>query len=363
MKILAVDDYKESRQMLVEIVSSMGHEVFQAADGESALVQAREISPDLIILDVNMPGISGFDVCRTLKKDPKTRSIPVIFLTGLHEDDDRIRGLDIGADDYLTKPYLVRELTARIDARLRAKAETDAQHAKEVAIRQTFERFLAPQVVERLLLHPEKVKLEGELQEVSVLFTDLEGFTTIAERTSPERILRVLNQYHELVATTVRKFHGNVISFIGDGVMALYNTPETLPRHAEAAVKTALAIKHSLDEFHRRFDEPFRLPVNFGIHTGQAIVGSVGTAFTQDFTAVGDTVNLAARLQGLAEHGQILISEQTRKELDDRIMVRTMGRLTVKNRTEAVLTYEVLGRVLSDDSTPSIYIPQPEGQV
>ena len=326
----------------MDIIAAMGHEVVAAADGPSALQQARAHMPDLVILDVEMPGLSGFEVCRLLRAEEATSRMPIIMLTALHEAEDRVQGLNLGADDYLIKPFAVRELMARIEKRLAASRESDALRERHAAIRQMFERYVPAHVVERLLADPALVKLGGEMQEVTVLFADLEGFTRMSEHMHPEKLLSVLNQYHELVVRIVQQHHGTVNKFMGDGVMALFNTPLPDPRHAEQAVEAALAIRDALADFHRQFEPAQRLPINFGLHTGTAVVGNVGTTQIMDFTAVGDTVNLAARLRELAHAGQILISDKTHARLGDRAEVRVVGPQQVKNRMEAVMTYEVL---------------------
>jgi adenylate cyclase len=344
MKILVADDNAHGRELISDVVREMGHQVAAAWDGPSALSEARALLPDLILLDVNMPGLSGFEVCRLLRGDERTSRIPIIMLTALQDPEDRVFGLDIGADDYLTKPFSTLELAARIEKRLRAKAETDGLRERQAVIRRTFERFLEPHVVERLLENPSLVKLGGDLQEITVLFADLEGFTALSERMPPERLLEVLNRYHALVVELVQRHQGTVNKFIGDGVMALFNTPLPLADHAWCAVETALATHEALREFHQQFEPTHRLGINFGIHTGQAVVGNVGTAQIMEFTAVGDTVNLAARLQGHARQNQILITDKTYELVRDRVTVRTLGQVQMKNRAEAVMTYEVLGR-------------------
>lgn len=344
MKVLIADDNPDSRQLIKTIVASMGHEVVTAYDGPGALLAARaEVADlDLMILDVNMPGLTGFEVCRQLKAEEETQRIHIIMLTALHEAENRVYGLDMGADDYLTKPFDPRELMARIDKRLRAKSESDSMREMQATIRRTFERFVAPQVVERLLENPSLVKLGGETQEITVMFADLEGFTAMSEHTHPETLLSILNQYHELIVNVIQQNHGTVDKFIGDGVMSLYNTPLPQEQHALYAVETALGIRAALAEFHAQFEPAHRMGINFGIHTGLAVVGNVGTSAIMDFTAVGDTVNLSARLQGLATNSQILISDKTYAQVRDHINTRLVGEMHVKNRREAVMTYEVL---------------------
>jgi adenylate cyclase len=247
----------------------------------------------------------------------------------------------LGADDYLAKPFNPRELVARVSARLRAKIETDGLRETQETIRATFERFVAPSVVERLLRDPSQVKLGGTLQEITVMFADLEGFTSISEFAQPEKLLSVLNDYHTLIVSIIQRFGGTIDKFIGDGVMALYNTPLLQKDHAMRAVRTAVFIRDALPEFHRKFESSYQMRINFGIHSGMAVVGNVGTPQIMDFTAVGDTVNLAARLQDISANGEILISQATYEHIANEVVARTVGSLDIKGRKEPVTAYVV----------------------
>ncbi len=342
MKVLVADDNSNSRQLVKDIVESIGCEALVAADGPSALEVAQAQMPDLIILDVNMPGMSGFEVCAALKSDALLSQIPVIMLTALADIENRVTGLGLGADDYLPKPFSPRELIARVNARLRRKAETDNLRKTQDLVRQTFERFVSPSVVERLLMDPTQVKLGGVLQEVTVLFADLEGFTSISERTEPEKLLSILNLYHSLIVSFIQKHVGTVDKFIGDGVMALYNTPLPQADHALRAIRTALDIRAALPVFYQQFEDEYRMKINFGIHSGMAVVGNVGTQNLMNFTAVGDTVNVAARLQEMSANGQILISDAVYRLCSAPLKLNPIGYQTVKGRMEPALVYEVL---------------------
>src|SRR5690606_35924846 len=210
-------------------------------------------------------------------------------------------------------------------------------------IRKTFERFVSSSVVEQLLHDPAQVQLGGKLQEITVLFADLEGFTSISEYTEPVKLLSLLNQYHTMMVGMIREHGGTVDKFTGDGVIALYNTPLEQPDHALRAVLTALHIRELLPEFHQQFEGPYQMPINFGIHTGLAVVGNVGAPDIMNYTAVGDTVNLAARLQVLSKGGQILISSATCEQLPQNVAAQSLGEIKVKGRSESVSTYEVIG--------------------
>jgi adenylate cyclase len=349
LKVLAVDDNPDNIQLITDIVSMLGHEVIPARNGREALDAVKASPrPDLILLDINMPGMSGFDVISQLKADEETAQIPVIMVTAQASVDYRVEGLGLGAEDYLVKPYSPRELIARIETRLRSKTEIDSLREMRELVQKTFERFVSPAVVQQLLANPASVKLGGKAQEITVMFADIQGFTALAEQTDPEPLLRVLNRYHELIVEAIQAHAGTVDKFVGDAVMALYNTPLELDNHALSAVRTAHKIQGLLPEFHKEFEPKFRLTVNFGIHTGNAVVGNVGSSQIMEFTAIGDTVNVASRLEGLSENGQILISDATYEQIREYVEVRQIGSMTVKGRTVPVMTYDVIGLIDQD---------------
>ncbi len=343
MKVLVADDNAGSRQLAKDILLSIGLDVLLTSDGPSTLARAQLDLPDLLVLDIDMPGMNGFDVCALLKASEQTAHIPVLMLTAQNEIDQRVRGLEAGADDYLSKPYSPRELIARVETRLRAKQESDQMRQMQRLVRGTFERFVHPSVVEQLLRDPAQVKLGGKLQEVTVLFADMEGFTAISEQADPEQVLALVNRYHDLVVGVIQQHSGMIDKFLGDGLMALFNTPLPLDDHARHAVESALAIRGVLDGFYAELEPQQRMGINFGIHTGMAVVGNIGATQIMGFTAVGDTVNVAARLQGLARSGQILVSAATYEQVQRWVAAREIGLVQIKNRREAVLTYEVMG--------------------
>jgi adenylate cyclase len=339
--ILAVDDNPDNIQLILDIVEDMGHNVLKAEDGFQALAAIEKQLPDLILLDVNMPGMTGFQVLEKLKQDQRTESIPVILLTALSGVDHRVEGFGLGAEDYLVKPFSPLELIARIEARLRTKAQTDGLRETQQIIRQTFERFVSATVVDQILRDPSAIKLGGKLQEVTVLFADIENFTSISERTGPEHLLNILNSYHLLIVEVIQSNKGTIDKFIGDAVMALFNTPLELENHAFLAVQSAVQIRDALQYFHEQFEEQFRLKINFGVHTGMAVVGNVGAPQIMDYTAVGDTVNLAARLQDRAKDGQILITEATYNSIQAKLQAEPIGQQSYKGRQQSVMTYAV----------------------
>jgi class 3 adenylate cyclase len=335
-KVLIAEDNPEMRQLAQDILLTVGLEVITAYDGPSAVSAAQSQMPDLVVLDIDMPGMNGFDVCSVLAQ------IPVLMLTAQNDIEYRVRGLESGADDYLSKPYNPRELVARVETRLRAKSESDDLRETQQMLRQTFERFVHVSVVDQLLQDPRQVKLGGKLQDVTVMFVDLEGFTAMSEYTDPEELLSVLNSYHDLIVSVVLEQNGTIDKFLGDGVMVLFNTPLAQEKHSLLAVQTAVMIRNAVKNFHASLAAKHRMGINIGIHSGLAVVGNVGTNQIMDYTAVGDTVNIAARLQGLCQNSQILISRATYDSVQHYIVARPIGDIHVKNRFEAVMTYEVL---------------------
>ncbi|MEO1290575.1 MAG: adenylate/guanylate cyclase domain-containing protein, partial [Chloroflexota bacterium] len=305
-------------------------------------------NPDLVLLDVNMPVMDGFEVCWHLKTHDATNHIPVIMLTAQSDIDSRVQGIEVGADDYMTKPYSPRELLARVERSLRSKAVSDDMRAtqeqlrqQQEIIKQTFSRFVASSIVDELLKDPNRIKLGGQLQPVTVLFADLQGFTTLSEHTEPEQLLQLLNSYHTFMVKLVLKYGGTVDKFLGDGLMALYNTPIQQEDHIARAVKTALHIQDDLYWFTQELPPELRTKVNFGIHTGNAIVGNVGSENLMDFTAVGDTVNVAARLQGIADEGEILVSAPVFEATQEFVFGRTRGSIVVKGRQKPIESYQI----------------------
>lgn len=341
--VLVAEDNRDSLELVSDILINLGYTPVLAENGRQALDLIHAEPPDLVILDINMPEIDGFEVCAAIKRNPATAKIPVIILTAHTDVESRVTGLGLGADDYLAKPFHPRELVARIETRLRAKAITDDLRTHGDDLRRIFERFVGPEVVEQLLEDPTHVKLGGVESDVTVLFADLENFSTLAEAASPSELLDILNRYHTLMVQYIKANGGTVDKFLGDGLMALYNTPVPQPDHALRAVRTALDIRAALEAFHRELAPRFRLNVNFGINSGKAIVGNVGAPDIMDFTAIGDTVNLASRLEGLADSNEIVVSEETWRLVAEHVAAERVGPRPVRGRGEPVVSYLIHG--------------------
>lgn len=341
-KILVADDAPDNVALVQDLLSVEGYAVIPAYDGQEALLKIRSVLPDVVLLDINMPRMDGYETCRQLKEDPATADIPVLMLTALAQPDDRVKGLQLGAEDYLTKPFDYRELVARVRARLRTKQAADELRAAQRAIRSTFERYVSPRVVERLLADPSQVRLGGVQQVVTILFADLRGYTAMAEALPPEHLVEVLNGHLTVAAQAILAHEGTISTFVGDLVMAIYNAPLPQPDHALRAARTALALHQGMARHHAGLAPELRMNFGVGIVTGEALVGNLGTRELQLYTAVGDVVNLAQRLEEMAGGEKVYISDSTRQALGSAAAVRSLGPVLVRGRTEPALIYELL---------------------
>jgi len=342
-KVLVADDTPDNVMLVQNLLSGEGYEIIAAHDGAEALRKTRETLPDVVLLDIRMPYLDGFEVCRRLKADPATADIPVLLLTAWSEPDQRVKGLQLGAEDYLAKPFDCRELLARVHRRLRSKQAADESRAAQQAIRRTFELYASRKVVERLLADPSQVRLGGVQQPVTILLADLRGYTAVAETLPPAQLVDVLNGHLTVAAQAVLDYDGTISQFIGDLVMAIYNAPLPQPDHAVRACRAALALQEGMRQYHAGLAPELRMSFGVGIVTGEAVVGNIGGLEQRNYTAIGDTVNLSQRLEEMAGGGRILIAESTRRVLGSLARVESCGLVPIRGRAEPVEVYELLG--------------------
>jgi adenylate cyclase len=341
--ILVADDARMTVRLVRDVLVRHGYRVVEAYDGLEALEKLQHEQPDLLILDINMPRMDGFEVCRRLKANPTTAHIPVLMLSALESVNDRVRGLSLGAEDYVVKPFRPAELVARVQAHLRTKREVDALRIAEQYVRATFERFVAPAVVHELLSDPRAVSLGGTRRTVTVLFADISGFTHVSEQLEPELTMRLLNDFLTLAGRAVLEEEGYLDKFAGDALMALFNAPVLQRDHAHRAVAAALTMRERLRSFDCDATNDGRLHIKIGINTGEAVVGNAGMPDLMNYTAIGDTVNVAKRLEDAAEPDQILISASTYEAIKGKVNARALGSKQVRGRTATVQVYDLLG--------------------
>jgi class 3 adenylate cyclase len=342
--ILVVDDRPDAVQLLCDLLEMEGYDTAAAYDGHQALDSLRRRLPDLVLLDINMPNLNGYEVCQRMKADPKMAAVPVLMLTAWAEPDQRIKGLQMGAEDYLAKPFDHRELLARIETRLRAKQQADRLRTTQQTIRATFERFVPAHVVQRLLDDPSQVSLGGTEQMVTILFADLRGYTALAETLEPETLVGILNGHLTVAAQAVLAQEGTISHYSGDLVMAIFNAPLMQPDHAARAARAAVLLMEEMANYHDSLPPELCMGCGIGIASGNAIVGNIGTKELFNFTAVGDTVNLAQRLEDIAAPGEILLTESTNQLLPSvGFQTELRGRIALRGRSEPATVYTLLG--------------------
>jgi class 3 adenylate cyclase len=360
--ILIVDDNETNRDILQSRLEIHGYQLVQAADGEEALTLACRDHPDLILLDVMMPKIDGFEVCRRLKNDPALPFMPIILVTAKADSKDVVAGLDAGADEYLTKPIDQAALVARVRSMLRIKMLHDKVQAQATDLatwNQTLEqrvadqvseiervgrlkRFLPPQIAELVLSSGDERVLESHRRAISVLFCDLRGFTAFAETAEPEDVMGVLHEYHSRLGALIHEFEGTLERFTGDGLMVFFNDPLPCPDPAVRAVRMAVAMRRDVSELAvkwRKFGHD--LGFGIGIAHGFATLGRIGFEERFDYAAIGSVVNLAARLCAEAKSGQILIDPKVQAAVEGLADLDSVGEFTLKGFQRPVPTYDV----------------------
>ena len=370
-RILAVDDMPTNLEILRVRLEAQGYEVITAEDGEEALAKARELEPDLVLLDIMMPKLDGIAVLKQLKQDAMLRFVPIILVTAKSDVRDVVSGLDSGGDEYLTKPFEHAALTARVRSLLRVKELHDTvQHQAAKLKEQTeqlsswnrlleervaeqlmeierigrLKRFLAPQVAQMIASSdlPDSV-LASHRQEITVLFCDLRGFTNFTETSEPEEVMAVLRDYHENLGELIFRYEGTLERFLGDGIMIVFNDPIPCVDHTERAIRLALDMRERVNELGTQWRRKgHELGFGIGIATGFATVGQIGFQERREYTAIGSVINLASRLCDEAATGQIVIPARVLASVDQSVKVKALGELTLKGFDKPLAAYDVL---------------------
>jgi adenylate cyclase len=339
-KILVVDDDFINRELLKAYLTEANYDVVTAAEGQSALELALESPPDLALIDVQMPGMDGIELCSALKSTPETRFVPVVIVTALDSVEEKIKAIDVGADDFVTKPFNALVLLTRVRSLLRIKRLYDEVDARNRLLRQILDRFLAEDVTDVILTDPERyLQLGGEIRLVTVLFADIRGFSRFTEEHTAPQVIETLNRVFNVLSQVVFTHHGTFDKYLGDGLMAFYGAPVASEEDAQRAVKTAIEMQHSFRELHEEDNEDLTsLALGIGIHSGEAVVGNIGSEKVMDYTVVGYAVNVAKRLQEVAQGSQILISEDTYKQVEG-VKAKKLDPLHLPHLQEPVTAY------------------------
>ena len=342
-KILIVDDEPFNLDLLEQELQDQGYTIERAVDGAEALEKVPAFLPDVILLDYMMPNMNGLEVLGRLRKDEKHKGIPVILLTAKATQEDKIRGLDAGADDYVVKPFDSFELMARVRAMVRIKemhdlleqwnrdlADKVARQVEELERANRLKRYLSPQIAETILAGDENV-FKNHRREITVVFLDLRGFTAFSESAEPEEVMEVLRGYHAEMGKVIFKFDGTLERFAGDGIMIFFNDPVPCADHTEKAVRMAIEMQLEVAELRKTWiKRGFDLHLGIGVAAGYATLGNIGFEGRMDYGAIGNVTNLAARLCGEAQGGQILIDRKTLSKVEDRVEFETLDELQLK---------------------------------
>jgi adenylate cyclase len=344
-KILIVDDNRDLRGYLRRVLNQAGYSVISAHNGAHGYTQAQEHRPDLIVTDLMMPQVSGLDLIAMIRQDPELSGIPMILLTAKANEETRIEGTEIGADAYLVKPFNDRELLAEVRNLLALK--TNERRVAQLNLYLTesvLKRFLPPSLVSKAATGELSLDLRPEPRMITVLFTDIVGFTSLANTLRSRRVAELLNQYLGAMTEAIFANGGTVDKFMGDGIMSLFGAPEDCSPNEQVrrAVQTAKHMQRSLAQLNEQWVYQGIPAVRFrcGIHQGTAVVGMFGSAERSDYTAIGPTVNIAARIQSAAEPDCILVSATVADYLNDEEL-RKREPLKLKGVDETVLTFFV----------------------
>ncbi len=336
-RLLIVDDNKINRMILSRTLEQQKHIVETANDGKEGLEKIRTGSFDLVLLDIEMPKMNGFEVLEACLKDVELRQIPIIMTSAMDELDAVVKCVELGAEDYLTKPVNPILLRARVNASLEKKRLRDEQ-------RKLFRTFATKEVAEELLRTG--FSLGGKLVTGSVLFADIRSFTTIAESQDPAETIDLLNQYFSLMFDAITNNGGTVNQVIGDGLMAVFGAPIFFQDHAEKSVKAALEMLEQLKVFNQHLlaQGKNQIHIGIGIASGTMVAGYTGTQSRAIYTCIGDTVNLASRIEQYTKEAlrPLLIDNHTRLNLPESYKVEDLGKIVFKGKHNAVKIFAVL---------------------
>jgi adenylate cyclase len=362
-KILVVDDTPANVKLLVDVLMAKGFAVSAAVNGEEALARVAQDMPDLVLLDIMMPGLSGYEVCRRLRANPETALLPVVLCTSLDPQQERINGIEAGADDFLSKPINRPELFARVKSLLRIKTlqdEVKAQAAQIAEWNHTLEQRVQEQVgqIDRLgrlksffsaplaeaIVAGGEEMLRTHRREISVVFIDLRGFTAFTDQAEPEEVMEMLHAFHAEMGRIVLQHGGTLERFAGDSVMVFFNDPVPLERPAEQAVRMALAMQEAFPALGREWSRRgFDLDLGCGVAQGYATLGQIGFEGRWDYAAIGSVTNLAARLCAEARGGQVLVDRKIMGKVEALVLATPVGPLTLKGFLHPVPAFVLAG--------------------
>lgn len=355
-KILIVDDEPFNLDVLEQELADYDYVIDRAGDGAEALEKTASFNPDLILLDYMMPKMNGIEVVKHLRANEQHRGIPVILLTAKATQEDKVKGLDAGADDYVTKPFDSVELLARVRAMLRLKemhdtlenwnrtlAETVKKQVTEIQRMERLKRYLSPQIAATILDEDQDL-FKTHRREITIVFLDLRGFTAFSDNAEPEEVMELLRHYHNEMGKLIFKFAGTLERFMGDGIVVIFNDPIPTENHAHKAAQMALEMRDRVKELRAAWlKSGYDLDLGVGLAAGYATLGTVGFEGRMDYSTVGNLPNLAARLCAEAKGGQILTDQKTMSRLENTFAGESLPELSLKGINRSVPAFNIVG--------------------
>jgi adenylate cyclase len=355
--ILAVDDLQENRELVARYLSRHGHLVMTAEGGEQALRILAAKDVDVVLLDLLMPGMDGREVLRRIKETPAWRAIPVVVISGNQDMDGIIECIEAGADDYLFKPFNPVLLQARIKAGIERKRWHDREERyrrqlerNEKFIRATFGRYLSDEIVADILERPEGLELGGDLRQVTIMMSDIRGFTTLSERLAPSQVVTLINRYLGAMTDIIMAHQGTIDEFIGDAILAVFGAPQRRDDDADRAVSCALAMQGAMAEINERNRSEGLPEISTGIalNTGDVIAGNIGSERRAKYGFVGHPMNVTSRIEDITAGGEILVSDSTLQKLRGDYCVGESRKLSVKGIDELIVVHQISGEAKYD---------------
>ncbi|AEF86214.1 adenylate/guanylate cyclase catalytic domain protein [Treponema primitia ZAS-2] len=365
--LILVDDNPTNLMNGINVLSEK-YNVFTAPSAKKMFALLEKHRPDLILLDIEMPEMNGYEAIKILKGKDETRDIPVIFLTGKSETNDELDGLTLGAIDYITKPFVPSLLLKRIEVHLlvesqkrtlgsqKQKLETQQQELQYYNdnLKKAFSTYVSGDVVQDVMSDPSRLQLGGSKRNMTALFTDIQGFTTISEKLDPEDLVQLLNIYLSGMSNIILEQKGTIDKYEGDAIMAFFGAPLDLPDHARRACISAILMKNKEQEINTFLIEkglsPVPLFTRIGINTGDMVVGNMGSERKMNYTIMGNAVNLASRLEGVNKYykSRILVTEETIRAAGDGFLARRLDTVRVVGVVTPIQVHELL------DTTESV---------
>jgi adenylate cyclase len=348
--ILAVDDQQENRELIARYLSRSGHMVVTAAGGEEALKTLEQTDVDVVLLDLLMPGMDGREVLHRIKDHPDWRATPVIVISGSQDMDRIIECIEAGADDYLFKPFNPVLLQARIKAGIERKRWHDREEQyrqqlerNEKFIRATFGRYLSDEIVTDILERPEGLELGGDLRRVTIMMSDIRGFTTLSERLAPRQVVTLINRYLGAMTDIIMAHHGTIDEFIGDAILAVFGAPQHRDDDADRAVQCALAMQAAMADINalNRDEGLPEIHTGIALNTGDVIAGNIGSERRSKYGFVGHPMNVTSRIEDITAGGEIMVSDSTLHSLSGNYQLGDSQQVKVKGIEQSIVVHRI----------------------